>query len=157
MLLYQFFKWCDATLISQIIRNSTYIFPVVEVLHLFGLTLLLGTVTVVDMRILGVGMRRQSISDLSSALTPWSVGAALLTIVTGILLFLSEAMKCYGNAAFPYKMWFLLGGIILYFLTQRKITSPSSRMSLGMMKVIAVLSMVLWYGVAIAGRAIAFV
>ena len=101
MLLYQFFKWCDATLISQIIRNSTYIFPVVEVLHLFGLTLLLGTVTVVDMRILGVGMRRQSISDLSSALTPWSVGAALLTIVTGILLFLSEAMKCYGNAAFP--------------------------------------------------------
>lgn len=157
MLLYQFFKWCDATLISQIIRNSTYIFPVVEVLHLFGLTLLLGTVTVVDMRILGVGMRRQSISDLSSALTPWSVGAALLTIVTGILLFLSEAMKCYGNAAFPYKMWFLLGGIILYFLTQRKITSPSSRMSLGMMRVIAVLSMVLWYGVAIAGRAIAFV
>jgi hypothetical protein len=151
------FKWFDATLISQIIRNSTYIFPVVEVLHLFGLTLLLGTVTVVDMRILGFGMRRQSISDLSSALAPWSVGAALLTIVTGILLFLSEAMKCYANAAFPYKMWFLLGGIILYFVTQRRITSPTSRMSLGMMKLIAVLSMILWYGVAIAGRAIAFV
>jgi hypothetical protein len=157
MSLLPLFKWFDATLISQIIRNSTYIFPVVEVLHLFGLTLLLGTVTVVDLRILGVGMRRQSIPDLAGALAPWSVGAALLTIVSGILLFLSEAMKCYANAAFPYKMWFLLGGIILYFLTQRRITSPSSKMGAGRMKVIAVLSLILWYGVAIAGRAIAFV
>jgi hypothetical protein len=155
--LLHFFKWCDATLISQIIRNSTYIFPVVEVLHLFGLTLLLGSVTVVDMRMLGVGMRRQSVSELASALAPWSVGAAILTIVSGILLFLSEAMKCYGNTAFPYKMWFLLGGIILYFLTQRRITSPTSRVSPGLLKVIAVLSLILWYGVAIAGRAIAFV
>src|SRR5580658_9281725 len=157
MNLLQLFKWFDATWISQIIRNSTYIFPVVEVVHLLGLTLLLGTVTVVDMRILGVGMRRQSVADLASALTPWSVGAAVLTIISGILLFLSEAMKCYGNAAFPYKMWFLLGGIILYFLTQRKLTSPASRITPGLLKVIAVLSLILWYGVAIAGRAIAFV
>jgi hypothetical protein len=157
MSLLQLFKWFDATPISMIIRNSTYIFPVVEVFHILGLTLLLGTVTVVDMRILGVGMRRQSVSDLASALSPWSVGAAILTIVSGILLFLSEAMKCYGNAAFPYKMWFLLAGIILYFLTQRRITSPTSRMNPGLLKVIAVLSLILWYGVAIAGRAIAFV
>ena len=92
----------------------------VEVFHLFGLTLLLGTVTVVDLRILGVGMCAGSrSSNLAGQLTPWSVGAAILTIASGILLFLSEAMKCYGNAAFPYKMWLLLGGIILYFVTQR--------------------------------------
>jgi hypothetical protein len=151
------FRWFDATPISVVIRDSTYIFPVVEVLHLFGLTLLLGTVTVVDLRMLGFGMRRQSVSEVATQLTPWSVGAAILTIGSGILLFLSEAMKCYGNAAFPYKMWFLLGGIILYFLTQRKITSPASRVSPGQLKVIAVLSLILWYGVAIAGRAIAFV
>jgi hypothetical protein len=157
MSLLQLFRWFDATWISQVIRNSTYIFPVVEVFHLLGLTLLLGTVTVVDLRMLGLGMRRQSVSDLAAQLTPWSVGAALLTIVTGILLFLSEAMKCYGNAAFPYKMWFLLGGIILYFLTQRRINAPDSRLSPGQLKVIAVVSLVVWYGVAIAGRAIAFV
>ena len=86
MSLLQLFRWFDATPISLIIRNSTYIFPVVEVFHLFGLTLLLGTVTVVDLRILGVGMRRQSVSELASQLAPWSVGAALLTIVSGILL-----------------------------------------------------------------------
>jgi hypothetical protein len=88
---------------------------------------------------------------------PWSVGSAIVTILSGILLFLSEAMKCYGNAAFPYKMYFLLGGIILYFLTQRKITAPTSTLSSGQLKFIAILSLVLWYGVAVAGRAIAFV
>jgi hypothetical protein len=157
MSLLSLFRWFDATAISVIIRNSTYIFPVVEVLHLFGLTLLLGTVTVIDLRMLGVGMRRQSVAEVASQLTPWSVGAAIVTIVSGFLLFLSEAMKCYGNAAFPYKMWFLLGGIVLYFLAQRRVTSPTSRMSAGMLKVVAVLSLILWYGVAIAGRAIAFV
>lgn len=157
MSMLEFFKWCDNTWISQVIRNSTYIFPVVEVLHLFGLTLLLGTVTVIDMRILGFGMRKQSIPEVAGALAPWAVGAALLTIISGILLFLSEAMKCYSNTAFPYKMWFLLGGLILYFVTHRGITSPNSRMSLGMMKLVAVLTLILWYGVAIAGRAIAFV
>src|SRR5580658_1170689 len=149
MSLLQLFKWFDATPISLMIRNSTYIFPVVEVFHLFGLTLLLGTITVIAMRIFGLGMRRQSIQDVASQLMPWSVGGAILTIVSGILLFLSEAMKCYGNAAFPYKMWFLLGGLILYFLTQRRIPSPTSRISSGMLKVIAVLSLILWYGVAI--------
>src|SRR5579863_5827911 len=151
------FRWFDATPISKLIRDSTYIFPVVEVLHLFGLTLLLGTVTVIALRMLGVGMRRQSVADVASQLTPWSVGAAILTIVSGILLFLSEAMKCYSNAAFPFKMWFLLGGIILYFVTHHRVSSPTSRLSAGQMKVIAVLSLILWYGVAIAGRAIAFV
>lgn len=151
----QFFQWCDATWIARAIRDSTYIFPVVEVFHLFGLTLLLGIVTVVDLRILGLGMKRQSIPQLSMALAPWGVGAALVTIVSGILLFLSEAMKCYTNTAFPYKMWFLLGAIVLYGLTHRGIMN--SRMSLRMMKVVAVLTLILWFGVAIAGRAIAFV
>ncbi len=157
MSLLQLFKWFDATTISQIIRNSTYIFPVVEVFHLFGLTLLLGTITVIDMRMLGLGLRRQSIAQVAGPLAPWYIGAAALTIVSGILLFLSEAMKCYGNAAFPYKMWFLLAGIILYFAFQRRVTSPNSRAGSGTLKVIAVLSLILWYGVAIAGRAIAFV
>lgn len=151
------FQWFDATPISKVIRDSTYIFPVVEVFHLFGLTLLLGTVTVMSLRMLGMGMRRQSVYEVARNLMPWSIGAALLTIVSGILLFLSEAMKCYGNAAFPWKMGFLAAGIVLYLLWQRRVASPNSRMGRGQLAMIAILSLVCWYGVAIAGRAIAFV
>ena len=157
MTLLELFRWFDATPISVVIRNSTYIFPVVEVFHLFGLTLLLGTVTVIDLRMLGIGMKRQSIAEVAGQLGPWTTGGALLTIVSGILLFLSEAMKCYSNAAFPYKMWFLLGALLLYFLIQRRITSPGSKVGPFALKTVAILSLCLWYGVALAGRAIAFV
>jgi hypothetical protein len=157
MTIYNIFKWLDATPISKAIRDSTYIFPVVEVLHLFGLTLLLGTVMVMCLRMLGFGMRRQTTTEVNTQLMPWAVSAAVLTIVTGILLFLSEAMKCYGNEAFPYKMWFLLGGIILYVLTGSRMRHAESRLSPVTMKIVAVLTLALWFGVAIAGRAIAFV
>jgi hypothetical protein len=157
MNLYPLFKWFDTTPISVAIRNSTYIFPVVEVFHLFGLTLLLGTVMVMCLRMLGLGMRRQTVTEVNTQLMPWSVGAALLTIVTGVLLFLSEALKCYGNEAFPWKMWFLFGGIVLYLLTASRMKNADSRLNPAAMKVIAILMMVLWFGVAVAGRAIAFV
>ena len=157
MTLLSVFQWLDATPISVVIRNSTTIFPVVEVFHLFGLTVLLGTITITDLRMLGYGMRRQSIATVADQLAPYTVWAAVLTIVTGILLFLSEAMKCYGNEAFPYKMALLLGGIIVYYFFQRRITRPDSRVSPATLKIVAVLSLFMWYGVAIAGRAIAFV
>jgi hypothetical protein len=137
------------------IRNSTYIFPVVEVVHLFGITLLLGTITITDLRILGMGMRRQPINAVASELDAWTMWSGIVAIVSGILLFLSEALKCYGNAAFPYKMWFLLGGVILYLVFRRKLTSAGA--SPVQLKIVAVLSLLLWYGVAVAGRAIAFV
>jgi|HubBroStandDraft_5_1064220.scaffolds.fasta_scaffold552627_1 hypothetical protein len=157
MTLLSVFQWLDATPISVVIRNSTTIFPVVEVFHLFGLTVLLGTITITDLRMLGYGMRRQSIATVAGQLAPYTVWAAVLTIVTGLLLFLSEAMKCYSNEAFPYKMALLLGGIIVYYFFQRRITRPDSHVSPGTLKIIAILSLLLWYGVAIAGRAIAFV
>ncbi len=151
------FQWFDSTAISNIIRDSTYIFPVVEVFHLFGLTLLLGTLTITDLRMLGIGMRRQTVAQVATQLAPWTIGGAIVTIISGFLLFLSEAMKCYGNAAFPWKMWLLLAGLIVYFLVQLRITRPESRVHPAMLKVVAVLSLFCWYGVAVAGRAIAFV
>jgi hypothetical protein len=106
---------------------------------------------------LGIGMRRQSVSTVAMQLAPYTIWAAAVTIVSGILLFLSEAMKCYQNAAFPWKMWLLLSGILLYLLVQHRITSPGARVSSGALKIVAVLSLVFWYGVAVAGRLIAFV
>jgi hypothetical protein len=66
-------------------------------------------------------------------------------------------MKCYDNAAFPWKMWLLLAGILLYIFVQRRITAPDARVSSGVLKLVGILSLVFWYGVALAGRAIAFV
>ena len=75
--LYPLFKWFDATTIGVMIRNSTYIFPVVEVVHLFGITLLLGTLTITDLRILGIGMRRQPINAVARELDGWTMWAGI--------------------------------------------------------------------------------
>jgi hypothetical protein len=156
MNLLPFFKWCDSTMIATFIRSSTTIFPVIEVIHLFGLTILLGTLTVIDLRILGIGMRRQSIQTVVKNLGPLTVWAAVVTIGTGILLFLSEALKCYDNNAFPWKMWLVLAGLLLYLFFQRRM-AKGAQVGSAQMKIVAVLSLVCWYGVALAGRAIAFI
>ena len=143
-------------MIATFIRSSTTIFPVIEVIHLFGLTILLGTLTVIDLRILGIGMRRQSIQTVVKNLGPLTVWAAVVTIGTGILLFLSEALKCYDNNAFPWKMWLVLAGLLLYLFFQRRM-AKGAQVGSAQMKIVAVLSLVCWYGVALAGRAIAFI
>ena len=79
-------------------------------------------------------------------------------LVTGIALFLSEALKCYVIAAFPYKMLFLFLGILVYVTIHRSITKRADD-KIGPIwgRVVAVVSLCLWFGVALAGRAIGFV
>lgn len=151
------FRWFDASAIGAGIRSSTYVFPVVECFHLMGMVLLLGTLVVVDLRLLGFGLRHQSISRVAAALAPVTWIGLGTMIVTGLLLFLSEALKCYGNAAFPYKMFFLFLGLIVYFTIHRSITKKDDA-QIGPIRgrLVAVVSLCLWFGVALAGRAIGF-
>src|ERR1700685_1376736 len=91
------FHWFEATGIGTYGRRSTYFFPAVEVVHLLGLTLLLGTVLVLNLRLLGAIMRRQSIPEIAHATTPLLWSGVGLAVGSGLLLFLAEAVKCYYN------------------------------------------------------------
>ena len=155
MTLLSLFQWFKATSIGEAIRSSTYWFPAIEVVHLFGLVLLLGPILVVDLRLLGLGMQRQKISRVAKAAAPliW-VGVATM-MLTGTLLFLSEAIKCYENAAFWFKMYFLAGALVFHFTVHRRVTSSDSPGPITA-DITAILSLVLWFGVAVGGRVIAF-
>ena len=74
-------------------RESLWLFPVIETVHLLGMAALIGTITVFDLRLLGWLMRRQRVSELARRLLPWTWLAFLVQVVTGITLFLSEAAK----------------------------------------------------------------
>src|SRR5262245_40459871 len=155
MSMLELFKWFDTTWIGQGIRGSTYWFPAIEVVHLLGLTLLYGSVLVVDLRVLGFGLKKQPISRLAEQVTPYTVGGIAIMLATGIPLFLSEAMKCYANQAFWFKMGCLLVAIIFQFTVHRRVVSTDAA-SLAA-KASAIASMTLWLGVGLGGRAIAFV
>jgi hypothetical protein len=154
-MLLELFKWFDHTSLGEGIRGSTYWFPAIEVVHLLGLTLLYGSVLVVDMRILGFGMRKQSVATLAQQVTPYTMLAIGIMLLTGIPLFLSEALKCYDNQAFWFKMSCLAVALIFQFTVHRKVIS--SNQTTGLIKFGAAFSMLLWLGVGLGGRAIAFV
>ena len=153
-MLLPFFKWADSMWVSEAIRASTWAFALLEVFHLFGLTLLLGTLAVVNLRLFGAGLKAPHIKDLAADAWPWTLRAGCVTIVSGFLLFASEAMKCYASGPFFIKMTLLITALVFTFVFHKRMTQsdePSGASKFG-----ACLSMALWFGVGLAGRAIAF-
>jgi putative flippase GtrA len=157
MSLLPFFTWCEKSAIGEAIRNSQWLFPVIESVHLLALVLIAGAVLVVDMRLFGLGLRRQPVAQLARDAQPWLIGGLMVMLSTGILLFLSEAIKCYYSAAFAVKMTSLLLAIIFTFTVRRKfVLADERRVSPLWSRLVAVVSVALWSGVGIGGRWIGF-
>lgn len=90
------------------LRESIYVFPFVESLHLIGLALSVGLILFVDLRLAGLFLRDVPARDILKPLRPWLAGGFALTIITGIFLFIAEAAKVILIAAFPIKIIFIL-------------------------------------------------
>jgi hypothetical protein len=142
---------------GTLVRQSIWMFPVIQCFHLLALALLGGSVLVLDLRMFGLGLQAPSTADLSRRLHPWMLAAWVTINVTGILMFLSEAIKCYYSPPFFYKMGFLLVASIYTFTYRRGVAvAEPGQVSAGKLKLTAALSMLLWFGVAFSGRWIAF-
>ena len=150
------FDWFEYTTLGIVVRESVWMFPVIEAVHLLGLCLLGGTVLTVDLRMLGLGLRRQTISELAGYLRPWLIGAVVMMLVTGVLLFLSEAVKCYYSQSFQVKM-ITLPVALIYTFTVREHEARIGRLDASARtRLTAAVSMLLWFTVAAAGRWIGF-
>src|ERR1017187_10448242 len=104
MSLLQVCQWLNDTQLATAIRESDVVFPVIETVHVLGITLLAGTVAIVDLRLLGVILKRERVSQVAGQILPLTwVGFAAM-IGSGALLFLAEAAKSYYNPAFRFKM-----------------------------------------------------
>ena len=155
-LLFPLFEWFEASWLGQGVRQSLWLFPVLEAVHLLGLCALGGSLLIVDLRMFGVGLKQQGIAELASRARPWLIGSVVLLIVTGILLGLSEAIKVYYNTSFWVKMWGLLIAVVYTFAIReriiRDVTLDTSRRS----RLVAAGSLGIWFTVAAAGRWIGF-
>ena len=78
MNLLPFFQWCYQTPIGETIRDSNWLFPVIETFHLLGLGLTAGAVLIVDLRLLGVGLSRAPVAQIAAAARPWLLGGLIL-------------------------------------------------------------------------------
>ena len=151
-----FFQWCDDTIIGQAIRNSRVAFPIIENFHLFALTVLLGSLVVLCLRQFGLIYKTQPISEVALALRPWNLWGLAVMLVSGILLFLSEAMKCFSNTSFRVKMLFLFAALLFQFTVYSRIVKNEGAIAPVGGKIAAGVALCLWFGVGLAGRAIGF-
>jgi hypothetical protein len=152
-----FFQWAEATTLGEVIRTSSWAFAVIESVHLLGLAMIGGAVLIVDLRLLGFGLREQPIADVAREARPWLVGSLIVMLVTGVGLFLSEAMKCYESTAFAVKMTCLVLAIVFTFTVRMKVTlADEGRVRPAVLKLVAIVSLALWFGVGASGRWIGF-
>ena len=140
----------------DILRNAKYAIPLIQSLHLFGLTLVLGTTVIFNLRLLGFGMRKITMPVLDKQLWRVAVGGLLLSIVTGALVFVPDPARYAANTAFKTKLVLLSLAILFQFTIFRRAVR-SDVPPLGPRNIIiAAISLTLWFSVGWAGRAIAF-
>src|SRR6202521_5909856 len=120
MSLLSFFMWCENSAVGDAIRNSKWLFPFIEAVHLLGLAVIGGAVLVGDLRLFGVVWRRQPVAELARDAQRWLIVSLMIMIPTGVLMFTSEAIKCYYHPAFWMKMTSLLLAIVFTFTVKRR-------------------------------------
>ena len=149
------FQWFEATTMGTVVRESLWMFPLIQCIHLLSLALLGGVLLAVDLRLLGLGLRTQPAAALARQLRPWLIGALATIIGTGIPMFLSEAIKCYFSPPFFYKMGFLAMATLFTFTVRQRVLNAAPGPPM-VEKFTAMASMALWLGVGFSGRWIAF-
>jgi hypothetical protein len=156
------FKWMEQTSVGAAIRESLWWFPAIETLHLLGMAVLVSAITAVDLRLMGVAIRGVRVSELARRLFPWAWAGFAVQVVTGTLLFSSEATKMVVNPAFRVKMLLIgLAGVhalVFRWIACRDMPAwDAGRPTPLRGKITGLISLSLWVGVVAAGRWIGFI
>jgi hypothetical protein len=159
--IHAFVEWLGGTSFSLMLRDSLYAEPIVETLHVLTLTVLFGFAILLDLRLLGVSMRRRPASEVLDQLSPWLIASLIVLIVTGVLLFCGDPVAFYNSIFFKVKMWMLLAAVLNVLIFNATVGRKIKQWELdynppGRAKVAAVISLVLWVAIIATGRAIAY-
>ncbi len=150
-------EWLNETPGSIAIRESILFYPYVETTHVLSLALFLGMILMLDLRLVGAGLRSIPVSAVANRLLPWAYAGFALMVVSGLLLFYSGPVRAYGNIFFRIKMVALALAGLNAFVFHRTIFQsvahwdgdalppPRARMA-------GLFSLALWSAVVVCGR-----
>jgi hypothetical protein len=154
MSLLPFVEWCNETVVATAIRESIWMFPALQVVHLLSLAVLGGTVLVVDLRLLGLGIRGVAPSKLAADLAPWTFWSLVVVSLSGVGMFLSGALLYYYNVIFTVKIALLVLAVVFTYTVRARWTqAEGARRGT---RAIAAVSIAMWTLVAAAGRGVGF-
>jgi hypothetical protein len=154
-------QWIQQTPLSVAIRESIWVYPILNVLHCVGILLVAGTIVVVDLRLLGFGMRRATVSSVVSQVLPWTLSGFGFMFLTGSLLAWSEPVRLYRSIFFPWKLLFLaiagLNALLFHLGVYRGVGAwDSAALTPARARLAGALSILCWICVIAAGRAVGY-
>ncbi|MDP9113485.1 MAG: hypothetical protein M3O20_07360 [Acidobacteriota bacterium] len=141
--------------IENPLNTSPWTFPILEVLHISSFATAIGTVALVDFRLLGLGLRAQTAGQLTKDTRGATLIALSLALFSGLLLYATDPDKFYLNVSFLFKITCLLLAIVFHYTIHRKVVLGNPSPGLG--KLVAMVSIALWVGVVFGGIFIEFV
>ncbi|MCI0547343.1 MAG: hypothetical protein L0027_08665 [Candidatus Rokubacteria bacterium] len=152
--------WLELSRVAMAMRQSAWGYPIVEIVHIAGFTVLVGAAAMFDLRLLGVS-RRLPVSDVAGYLLPWARAALVLIVPSGALMFIAHATEMASNPAFRLKLLCLAAAglnVALFHLGPYKTVGAWNRLvpAPRRAKTAAILSLVLWAAVITCGRLIAY-
>ena len=150
-------QWLGNSGLGQWLGQSTDRIAWLFVMHLFGLTLLMGPTVVLAIRLLGAGFRSRKLAELARDTVNFRMAGLALMLVSGSLIFTGGAVSYFDGQWFRRKMMFLIAALVFNFTLFRRVTTAEEgRYSLLVSRLTGLVTLVLWFSVAVAGRAIAF-
>jgi hypothetical protein len=161
MSLLQICQWLNDTAPATALRESDLAFPIVESVHVLAIALMAGTVSIVDLRLLGVLLKKEPVTQVAGQVLRLTWAGFAIMAVTGIMLFAAEAEKLYANPAFRIKLVLLalagLNPLIFHSTIYRTVgewddASRTPRRA----RIAAFCSLTLWTAIILTGRAIAY-
>lgn len=154
-------QWLEGTQGSIALHESIWVYPIVESLHVLSLCAFLGLTVILDLRLLGAGLRGLRVSQLIRGLMPWILAGFTIIMATGVLLFYADPVKSYQNPFFRLKLSFMLAAglnaAVFHVMAARTLPhwdvdpKPPFRARLA-----GGLSLALWAAIVICGRMMAY-
>ena len=141
--------------VTNPLNSSALVFPILECMHIAGWAMTVGTIALVDFRLLGFGLKKQTAAEIAKELAPWTLIGLAVILLSGPLLFSSDPDMYYLNHSFQFKMVCFVLAVIFNYTIHRKAVRSGASAAAG--AVVACLSIVLWMGVVFGGIFIAFV
>lgn len=142
------------------IRESDWLFPTIETVHVFALVLVVGSIMTVDLRLLGLANKERAYSQVASEMLPWTWAAFGIAALAGMLMFSSKALTYYGNIPFRLKMiCLLLAGInmaMFHWLGTRHLDAWDRGRPPRAARLAGGASLLLWTTIVAAGRWVGF-
>ena len=154
-MLQPFFEWMQGLAFSAFFLESIWPTPIVQCIHLVAVSVFAGALLIVDLRLLGTGLKTASLPKVARAAQPWLVWSFVALVLTGIPQMSSTALKQYYSPFFWWKMQAVFLGLVVTFLIRQHIASKEEgHYGPVWPKVVGVTSIALWTSVTIGARLI---